>query len=87
MLSMELSDGQEIPHFDSSTPGIWASQVVQAVKESDCQEYGIQVQSLGQEDLLEKEMAIHSSVLAGIIPWTAEPGRLQSMRLQRFGHD
>ena len=46
-----------------------------------------QVQSLGQEDLLEKEMAIHSSVLAGIMPWTAEPGRLQSMRLQRFGHD
>ena len=46
-----------------------------------------QVQSLGQEDLLEKEMAIHSSILAWKIPWTEEPGRLQSMGLQRVGHD
>ena len=38
-----------------------------------------QVQSLGWEDLLEKEMATHSSTLAWKIPWTAEPGRLQSM--------
>ena len=45
------------------------------------------VQSLGQEDLLEKEMATHSSVLAWKIPWTEEPGRLQSMGLQRVGHD
>ena len=37
------------------------------------------VQSLGQEDLLEKEMATHSSVLAWKTPWTEEPGRLQSM--------
>ena len=41
------------------------------------------VQSLGQEDPLEKEIATHSSVLAGEIPWTEEPGRLQSMRLQK----
>ena len=40
------------------------------------------VQSLGQEDALEKEMAIHSSILAWRIPWTEEPGRLQSMRSQ-----
>ena len=40
-----------------------------------------------QEDLLEKGMAIHSSILAWRIPWTEEPGRLQSMRLQRVGHD
>ena len=46
-----------------------------------------QVQSLGQEDLLEKEMATHSSVLAWKIPWTEVPGRLQSMGLQRVGHD
>ena len=46
-----------------------------------------QVRSLGQEDPLEKEMAIHSSILAWRIPWTEEPGRLQSMRLQRVGHD
>ena len=45
------------------------------------------VQSLGQEDLLEKEMATHSSILAWRIPWTEEPGRLQSMGLQRVGHD
>ena len=45
------------------------------------------VQSLGWEDLLEKEMATHSSTLAWKIPWTEEPGRLQSMGLQRVGHD
>ena len=41
-----------------------------------------QVQSLGQEDLLEKEMATHSSILAWRIPWTVEPGRLQSVGSQ-----
>ena len=46
----------------------------------------MQVQSLGQEDPLE-EMATHSSILAWRIPWTEEPGRLQSMGLQRVGHD
>ena len=40
---------------------------------------------LGQEDPLEKEMAIHSSILAFRIPWTEEPGRLQSMESQRVG--
>ena len=45
------------------------------------------VQSLGQEDPLEKEMATHSSILAWKIPWTEEPGRLQFMGLQRVGHD
>ena len=47
----------------------------------------IRVESLGREDLLEKEMATHSSSLAWKIPWTEEPGRLQSMGLQRVGHD
>ena len=42
-----------------------------------------QVQSLGQEDPLEKEMATHSSILAWEIPWTEEPGRLQSMGSQK----
>ena len=46
-----------------------------------------QVQSLGQEDLLEKEMATHSSILAWKIPWMEEPGGLQSMGSQRVGHD
>ena len=41
-----------------------------------------QVQSLGQKDLLEKEMATHSSILAWEIPWTEDPGRLQSMGSQ-----
>ena len=45
------------------------------------------VQSLGQEDLLEKEMATHSSILAWEIPWMEEPGRLQSMGSQRVGND
>ena len=45
------------------------------------------IQSLSQEDPLEKEMATHSSILAWRIPWTEEPGRLQSMGLQRVGHD
>ena len=45
------------------------------------------VQSLGQEDPLEKEMAIHSSTIAWKIPGTEEPGRLQSKGLQRVGHD
>ena len=48
---------------------------------------GTRVQSLGQEDLLEKEMATHSSILAWKIPWMEEPGRLQSMGSQRVGHD
>ena len=46
-----------------------------------------QVQSLGREDLLEKEMATHSSILAWKIPWMVEPGRLHPVGLQRVGHD
>ena len=45
------------------------------------------VRSLGQEDLLEKGMAIHSFILAWRIPWTEEPDRLQPMGSQRVGHD
>ena len=46
-----------------------------------------QVQSLGWEDPLEKEMATHSSILAWKIPWTEDPDSLQSMGLQRVEHD
>ena len=46
-----------------------------------------QVQSLGREDPLEREMATHSSTLAWKIPWTEKHGRLQSMELQRVGHN
>ena len=45
------------------------------------------VQSLGWEDPLKEEMAIHSSILAWEIPWTEEPGGLQSMGSQRVGHN
>ena len=47
----------------------------------------IQVRLLGQEDPLEKEMAVHSSILVWIIPWTEEPRGLQSMGSQRLRHD
>ena len=46
-----------------------------------------QVQALGWEDPLEKEMATHSSILAWKIPWTEEPGELQFMGSQRVGHN
>ena len=45
------------------------------------------VQSLGQEDSLQKEMAIHSNILAWRIPWTEEPGGLKSIALPRVGHN
>ena len=47
----------------------------------------MQVQSLDWEDPLEKEMVSHSSILAWSIPWTEEPGGLQSMGPQRVGHN
>ena len=46
-----------------------------------------QVQPLGWEDLLEEEMATHSSILAWEIPWSEDPGRLESKGLQRVRHD
>ena len=63
-----------------------AALVAQMVKHLPAM-WGTQVQSLGQEDPLEKEMATHSSTLAWKIPWTEEPCRLQFMGLQRVGHD
>ena len=56
----------------------WASLVDQLVKNQPVMQE-TQVQFLGREDRLEKEMATHSSILAWRIPWTEEPGRLQSM--------
>ena len=66
-----------------------ASQVVLAVKNlpANAGDLRDRVQSLVQEDPLEKGMATHSSILAWRIPWRDEPGRLQSMGLQRVGHD
>ena len=66
--------------------GIWDSLVAQMVKHLPAM-WGTWVQSLGQEDPLEKEMAAHSSIAAWKIPWTEEPGRLQSMGSHRVRHD
>ena len=63
-----------------------ASLVAQTVK-SLCAMQETRIRSLGWEDPLEKETAAHSSILAWKIPWTMEPGRLQSMGSQRVGHD
>ena len=64
----------------------WGSVVAQTVKCLPAVQE-TQVQSLGWEDPLEKEMATHSSILAWKIPWTEEPGGLQSMGLQRVRHN
>ena len=65
---------------------MYTSLVAQTVKRLPTMQE-TRVQSLGQEDPLEKEMAIHSSTHASKIPWTEDPGRLQSMGSQRIGHD
>ena len=64
----------------------WASLVAQKLKRLHAMQE-TWVQSLSWEDPLEKEMATHSSILAWRIPWREEPGRLQSMGLQRVGQD
>ena len=65
---------------------MWASLVAQMVKRLPTMRE-TQVRSLGREVPLDKEMATHSSILAWKIPWTEEPGWLQSMGSQRVGHD
>jgi len=71
--------------FFSPTKGISISLVTQMVKNLPAMQ--MWVLSLGEEDPLERELATHSSILAWEIPWTEEPGRLQTMGLQRVGHD
>ena len=71
----------EVQHVHS-----WVSLVTQAVKNPPAMQE-TQVQPLGQEDPLEEEMATHSRMLAWKIPRAEEPGELQSMGLQRVGHD
>ena len=80
---LERSTGEGIgyPHQYS-----WASLVAQTVKRLPTIRE-TWVQSLGQKDLLEKEMATHPSILAWEIPRMEESGRLQSMGSQRVGHD
>ena len=71
---------------DLPNPGIEPGSPAQMVKHLSTM-WETWVRSLGQEDSLEKEMAIHSSTIAWRIPWTEEPGRLQSMGSQRVRHD
>ena len=85
--------GQKLPHMKPSflyyTRGYkisGASLVVQMVKNLPAV-WEDQVRSLGWEDSLEKKMATHSSIFAWRIPWTEEPGGLQSMGSQRVGHN
>ena len=74
------------PRDQTHISGIGSSLVAQMVKCLPTM-WEPWVLSLGQEDPLEKEMANHSSTLSWKIPWTEEAGRLQSMGLQRVGHD
>ena len=67
-------------------PGLRGFLVAQTVKNPPAVQETL-VQSLGQEDPLEEGMATHFSILVWRIPWTEEPGRIQSVGLQRVGHD
>ena len=67
-------------------PSLSALLVAQMVKRLPTM-WETRVRFLGWEDPLKKEMTTHSSILAWRIPWTEDPGRLQSMGLQRVGHD
>ena len=83
--------GEHIFIFYSSTilrkfTSKWTSPMAQWVKNSPAMQE-VQVWFLGQEDPLEEEIATHSSILAWKIPWTKEPGRLQSIGSQRVGYD
>ena len=76
--------------IEETNTKLWASQVVLVVKNPPTNavwRWDMPVRSLGQEDPLEKGMAIHSSILAWTIPWSEEPGRLQFIGLHRVRHD
>ena len=72
-----------LTHFSTNTT---ASLIAQSVKNLPAI-WETQVQSMGWEDPLEEDLVTHSSVLAWKILWTEEPGRLQSIGLQKVGHD
>ena len=84
---LTLGGGFFTTHLQQLLPGLnhRAFLLAQTVKNLPTMQE-TQVQSLGQEDPLEKGMATHSSILAWKIPWTEEPGGLQSMGSQRVGH-
>ena len=74
----------QVSELDLTLPFLGASLVAQMVKNPPAM-LETWVRSLGWEDSLEEEMATHASILAWRIPWTEEPGRLQSMGSQRVG--
>ena len=84
-LGPSTSPGIEVRNV-SAQSALPASLVVQTVKNLPAMQE-TQVPSLGREDPLEKGMATHSSILAWRIPWTEEPGGLESMGCQRVGYD
>ena len=88
MLKINMAVGYFVVKENENFPLIllWASLVAQSLKCLPPMRE-TRVGSLGWEDSLEKEMATHSSILAWRIPWTEEPGRLQSTGSQRVGHD
>ena len=77
---------QQMGNYKSIWSVLWVSLVVQLVKNPPAMQES-QIQSLGKEDPLLKEMATHSHFLAWKIPWTEEPSGLQFMGSQRVGHD
>ena len=85
-MSLSNSEDQYLDPFDFSNLYPLASLVAQRIKHLPAMQE-TRGRSLGWEDPLEKEMATHSSILAWRIPWTEEPGRLQSTGSQRVGHD
>ena len=82
----ELGDNFQMVIITGSSKLMWASLVTQLVRNPPAMQE-TWVQSLGWEDALEDGMATHSSILAWRIPWTEEPGGLQSIGSQRVGHD
>ena len=82
----QLGMRNPVPFMQKFINSLWASPVTQMVKSLPAR-LETWVQSLGQEDPLEKEMAIHSGILAWKIPWKEKPGGLQSMGSQRVEHD
>ena len=83
---MEVCANLLMQVIDECYRGIWVSLVAQMIKNPSAMQE-TWVWSLGWEDFLGKEMTNHTSILAWRIPWTEEPGGIQSMGLQRFRHD
>ena len=84
--SMGSQSQTQLKQFSTHVCKVWSSLVAQMAKCLPATQK-TRVRSLGWEDPLEKEMATHSSTLAWKIPWTKEPGSLQSMASQRVRHD